>query len=139
MSGLDELPVEWRKFKYRGKSIEELLDISMDELAELLTARQRRSLKRGFTEEQVKLLKKIREAKKKGKKVVKTHVRDMIVLPEMFGLTISVYNGKEFIPVRVSPEMIGKRLGEFSPTTKSVKHGEPGLKATRSSMFVAMK
>lgn len=139
MSGIEETPVEWRKFKYRGKSIEELLDISMDELAELLPARQRRSLRRGFTPEQVKLLKKIREAKKKGKKVIKTHVRDMIILPEMFGLTIAVYNGKEFIPVRITPEMIGKRLGEFSPTTKTVKHGEPGLKATRSSMFVAMK
>jgi len=139
LSGIEEIPVEWRKFKYRGKSIEELLDISMDELAELLPARQRRSLRRGFTSEQVKLLKKIREAKKKGKKVIKTHVRDMIVLPEMFGLTIAVYNGKEFIPVRITPEMIGKRLGEFSPTTKTVKHGEPGLKATRSSMFVAMK
>uniref|UniRef100_A0A7C1E2V9 Small ribosomal subunit protein uS19 n=1 Tax=Fervidicoccus fontis TaxID=683846 RepID=A0A7C1E2V9_9CREN len=136
---MEEIPVEWRKFKYRGKSIEELLDISMDELAELLPARQRRSLRRGFTPEQVKLLKKIREAKKKGKKVIKTHVRDMIILPEMFGLTIAVYNGKEFIPVRITPEMIGKRLGEFSPTTKTVKHGEPGLKATRSSMFVAMK
>jgi small subunit ribosomal protein S19 len=139
LSGIEETPVEWRKFKYRGKSIEELLDISMDELAELLPARQRRSLRRGFTPEQVKLLKKIREAKKKGKKVIKTHVRDMIILPEMFGLTIAVYNGKEFIPVRITPEMIGKRLGEFSPTTKTVKHGEPGLKATRSSMFVAMK
>ncbi|NAZ11238.1 MAG: 30S ribosomal protein S19 [Desulfurococcales archaeon] len=136
---MEEIPVEWRKFKYRGKSIEELLDISMDELAELLPVRQRRSLRRGFTPEQVKLLKKIREAKKKGKKVIKTHVRDMIILPEMFGLTIAVYNGKEFIPVRITPEMIGKRLGEFSPTTKTVKHGEPGLKATRSSMFVAMK
>jgi len=96
-------------------------------------------LRRGFTEEQVRLLRKIREAKKRGKKVIKTHVRDMIVLPEMFGLTIAVYNGKEFIPVRIVPEMLGKRLGEFSPTTKTVKHGEPGLKATRSSMFVAMK
>lgn len=139
MSNVEEVPVEWRKFRYRGKSIDELLDVSMDELAELLRARERRSLKRGFTDPQVRLLRKIREAKKKGKKTVKTHVRDMIVLPEMFGLTIAVYNGKEFVPVKVVPEMIGKRLGEFSPTTKTVKHGEPGLKATRSSMFVAMK
>jgi len=134
-----EIPAEWRKFRYRGKSIEEILEISMDELASLLTARQRRSLLRGFTPEQVKLLQKIRLARKKGKKVVKTHVRDMIILPEMIGMTIAVYNGKEFIPVRIVPEMIGKRLGEMSPTTKSVQHGEPGLKATRSSMFTGLK
>ncbi len=134
-----EIPVEWRRFRYRGKTVEELLSISMDELARLLPARQRRSLMRGFTPAQIKLLQKIRKAKKKGKKVVKTHVRSMIILPEMLGMTIAVYNGKEFIPVRIVPEMIGKRLGEFSPTTKSVKHGEPGLKATRSSMFTGLK
>ena len=139
MSSTTEIPVEWRRFKYRGKSVEELLSIPMDELARLFTARQRRSLIRGFTPAQIKLLQKIRKAKRKGKKVVKTHVRSMIILPEMFGMTIAVYNGKEFIPVRIVPEMIGKRLGEFSPTTKIVKHGEPGLKATRSSMFTGLK
>jgi len=139
VSSTTEIPVEWRRFKYRGKSVEELLSIPMDELARLFTARQRRSLIRGFTPAQIKLLQKIRKAKRKGKKVVKTHVRSMIILPEMFGMTIAVYNGKEFIPVRIVPEMIGKRLGEFSPTTKIVKHGEPGLKATRSSMFTGLK
>lgn len=139
MAEREEIPVEWRKFRYRGKSVEELLDISMDELAELLPTRERRSLKRGFTDAQIRLLKKVKDAKKKGRKTIKTHVRDMIVLPEMFGLTIAVYNGKEFVPVKIVPEMIGKRLGDFSPTIKTVKHGEPGLKATRSSMFVAMK
>ncbi len=139
MSSTPEIPVEWRRFRYRGKTVEELLSIPMDELARLLPARQRRSLMRGFTPAQIKLLQKIRKAKRKGKKVVKTHVRSMIILPEMFGMTIAVYNGKEFIPVRIVPEMIGKRLGEFSPTTKIVKHGEPGLKATRSSMFTGLK
>uniref|UniRef100_A0A7J3ZL31 Small ribosomal subunit protein uS19 n=1 Tax=Fervidicoccus fontis TaxID=683846 RepID=A0A7J3ZL31_9CREN len=139
MSGVVEVPAEWRRFRYRGKTVEELLSISMDELAELLPARQRRSLIRGFTPAQIRLLQKIRQAKKKGIKAVKTHVRDMIVLPEMLGMTIAVYNGKEFIPVKIVPEMVGRRLGEFSPATKIVHHGEPGLKATRSSMFVATK
>ncbi len=134
------IPPEWRKFRYRGKTLEELLNMPMDELIELFPARQRRSLKRGFTKAQVKLLAKIRSARQKGdKKVIKTHVRDMVVLPEMIGLTIAVYNGREFIPVRIVPEMIGHYLGEFSPTTKKVQHGEPGLKATRSSMFVSLK
>ncbi len=136
-----EIPPEWRKFRYRGKTLEELLNMPMDEFIELLPARQRRSLKRGLTKAQVKLLAKIRKVRQKkgGNVVIKTHVRDMIILPEMVGLTIAVYNGKEFIPVKIVPEMIGHYLGEFSPTTKKVQHGEPGLKATRSSMYVALK
>ncbi len=139
-----EIPAEWRKFRYRGKTLEELLDMPLDDFVELLPARQRRSIKRGLTPAQIKLLSKIRKIRMKGldkqkKVVIKTHVRDMIILPEMVGLTIAVYNGKEFIPVRITPEMIGHYLGEFSPTCKRVMHGEPGLKATRSSMFVAMK
>lgn len=135
-----EISPEWRRFRYRGKTLEELLNMPMDEFIELLPARQRRSLKRGLTKAQVKLLAKIRKIRqKKGNVVIKTHVRDMIILPEMVGLTIAVYNGREFIPVKIVPEMIGHYLGEFSPTTKKVQHGEPGLKATRSSMFVALK
>ncbi|RLG80419.1 MAG: 30S ribosomal protein S19 [Thermoprotei archaeon] len=137
-----EVPPEWRKFRYRGKTLDELLNMPMDEFIELLPARQRRSLKRGLTKAQVKLLAKIRKIRQKGeigKRIIKTHVRDMIILPEMVGLTIAVYNGREFVPVRIMPEMIGHYLGEFSLTTKKVQHGEPGLKATRSSMFVALK
>lgn len=138
-----EIPPEWRKFRYRGKTLEELLNMPLDELIELFPARQRRSLKRGLTKAQVKLLARIRKVRAKkltGKKaIIKTHVRDMIILPEMVGLTVAVYNGKEFIPVRIIPEMIGHYLGEFSPTTKRVAHGEPGLKATRSSMYVSLK
>jgi len=139
---LQDLPVEWRKFRYRGYTLEELLNMPMDDLINLLPARQRRSLKRGLTKAQIRLLARIRKVRsnpelaKKG--VVKTHVRDMIILPEMIGLTIAVYNGKEFVPVKISPEMIGHYLGEFSITTKKVTHGEPGLKATRSSRFVAL-
>ncbi len=131
------------KFTYRGYTFEELLRMSMDEFIKLLPARQRRSLLRGLTPEQRKLLEKCRKAKrlmKQGKRmVIRTHCRDMIILPEMVGLTIHVYNGKEFVPVHIVPEMIGHYLGEFAMTTKIVKHGEPGLRATRSSMYVPLK
>lgn len=137
------MPPEWRRFKYRGRTLEELLNMSLDEFVQLLPARQRRHLLRGFTKAQIKLLAKIRKVLRDPelvkKKVIKTHVRDMIVLPEMVGLTFAVYNGKEYVQFKVTPEMIGHYLGEFSPTTKKVTHGEPGLKATRSSRFVAMK
>lgn len=140
---LQDMPPEWRKFKYRGKTLEELMNMSLDEFVKLLPARQRRSLVRGFTKEQIKLLAKvkkvIKDPEKAKKTVIKTHVRDMVILPEMVGLTFAVYNGKEYVQFRVAPEMIGHRLGEFSPSVKKVTHGEPGLKATKSSRFIAMK
>ena len=152
-----EIPPEWRNFRYRGKTLEELLNMPMDELLKLLPARARRSLLResdpqvqerrmqmGMGESpRLKLLRKIMKARElmaKGRNVkIRTHVRDMIILPVMVGLTIEVYNGKEFVPVKITPEMIGHYLGEFAPTTRKVEHGEPGLKATRSTLFVAMK
>ena len=152
-----EMPPEWRKFRYRGKTLEELINMPMDQLLELLPSRARRSLLRESNSEiqmrriemgikespRMKLLRKIMEARelmKQGKRVkIRTHVRDLVILPVMVGMTIEVYNGKEFIPVRISPEMIGHYLGEYAPTTRIVQHGEPGLKATRSTLFVAMK
>lgn len=152
-----EIPPEWRRFKYRGKTLEELLSMPMDQLIQVLPARARRSLLRESSTEimrkrrdygidespRIKLLREVRKARElmaQGKNVrIRTHVRDMVILPEMIGLTIEVYNGKEFVPVRVAPEMIGHYLGEYAPTTKHVKHGEPGLKATRSTLYVAMK
>lgn len=136
-----EILPEWQKFRYRGKSLEELLNMPMDEFVKLLPARQRRSLTRGFTNAQRRLLEKIRKIRREGEtdKVIKTHVRDMIILPEMVGLKFAVHNGKEFVEFQVVPEMIGHYLGEFAITTKKVEHGEPGLKATRSSLFLAMK
>ena len=140
---LQDAPPDWKKFKYRGKTLEELLKMSLDEFIQLLPARQRRSLLRGFTKPQITLLAKVREVLKDPDKVkktiIKTHIRDMVILPEMVGLTFSVYNGKEYVQFKVTPEMIGHYLGEFSISTKRVTHGEPGLKATRSTRFVAVK
>ena len=132
-----------REFTYRGYTIGQIVGMPMDEFIRLLPSRQRRSLLRGLTPEQRSLFERIRKAKTslaKGKKtVIRTHCRDMIILPEMVGLTISVHNGKEYVSVEVQPEMIGKYLGEFSITCGKVTHGAPGLKATRSSMFVPLK
>ncbi|MEN3034949.1 MAG: 30S ribosomal protein S19 [Candidatus Methanosuratincola sp.] len=131
----------YREFTYRGYTAAQLASMPMDEFIRLLPSRQRRSLLRGLTPEQRALFERIRKAKtSKGKKVaIRTHCRDMIILPEMIGLTISVHNGKEFVPVEILPEMVGKYLGEFAITTAKVTHGAPGLKATRSSMFIPLK
>ncbi len=123
-----------KEFRYRGYSIEELKQMSLEQIAELLPARERRKIKRGFTEQEEKLLRKLR---KKG--TARTHCRDMVILPEMVGKTIYVHNGKDFIKVDIKPEMIGHRLGEFALTRKFEKHSGPGVGATRSSKFVPLK
>lgn len=132
-----------REFTYRGYPLSKLLEMPMDQFVNLLSSRQRRSLKRGLTPAQRTLLEKIRYAKKlleSGKNVkIRTHCRDMIILPEMVGMTIYVHNGKEFVPVEITAEMIGHYLGEFAITNKKVVHGAPGLRATRSSMYVPLK
>jgi small subunit ribosomal protein S19 len=132
-----------KKFAYRGHSLEELEGMSMDEFIKLLPSRQRRSLQRGLATEQRILLENIRRAKKNLKEgettSTKTHARDMIILPEMVGVTILIHNGKEFTPVEITPLMIGHYLGEFAITNKPVKHGSPGIGASRSSMYVPLK
>ncbi len=131
------------KFHYRGHTLEELKKMNMDELVRLLPARARRSLRRGLPPRQKKLLERLRRAyraKKRGKDILtRTHVRDMLIFPEMVGLQIGVYNGRTYEIVEVKPEMIGHYLGEFSLTRRHVQHGSPGIGATRSSKYVALK
>jgi len=132
-----------KEFLYRGYTIEQLQSMSMDEFIMLLPARQRRSLHRGLPPQHRTLLTNVRKAKeamRQGKNmVIKTHVRDMIILPEMVGVTLLVHNGKEFVKVEITSEMIGHYLGEFAISNKPVKHGTPGIGASRSSMYVPLK
>ncbi len=130
-----------RKFSYRGHSVDELRQMSMDEFIKLLPSRQRRSLVKGLTNDQRILLEHVRLARKQdgGKKPVRTHVRDMIIIPEMLGLTVHLHTGKEYAPVEIRPEMIGHFLGEFAITNQKVVHGTPGIGASRSSMYVPLK
>ncbi len=123
-----------KEFTYRGKTLEELKEMEMKDFIKLLPARERRSLKRGLTEQE-KIL--IRELKKKDN--VKTHCRDLIILPEMVSKKIRVHNGKDFIMVLIGPEMIGYRLGDFVLTRKSIAHSAPGVGATRSSANISVK
>jgi len=128
------------KFTFRGKEIEELKQMSIEEFIKLLPARQRRSIKRGFTEPQKIFLKKVKKANEgKSQKNIKTHLRDMIILPEMVGLTLYIHNGREFSPINIIQEMLGHFLGEFAQTRKSVEHSAPGVGATKSSAAVSVK
>ncbi|MFP8953084.1 30S ribosomal protein S19 [Natrialbaceae archaeon A-arb3/5] len=129
------------EFTYRGHTLEELQDLELEEVAELLPARKRRSIERGLSIEKEKLLEKAREKgeEETANAPIRTHLRDMPILPEFVGLTFEVYNGQSFERVRVEPEMIGHYLGEFQLTRTSVEHGQAGIGATRSSKFVPLK
>jgi small subunit ribosomal protein S19 len=133
-----------REFKFKGYTPEQLQTLSIENLLPLLNSRQRRSLdKRVSTymnDNKRKLREKIklaREGKLKGK--LRTHVRDMIILPDMVDLNIHVHNGKDFVQVSIKPEMIGHYLGEYAITNKRVQHGAPGVGSSRSSLYVPLK
>lgn len=124
-----------KEFTFRGKSIDELKKMSVNEFSELIPSRARRSLKKGFTDDQKKLLEKIRLHDND----IKTHARDMIIIPEMVGSAVKVYNGKEYFPVHITEEMVGHFLGEFSLTRRKVSHSSPGVGATKSSSSVSVR
>lgn len=128
------------EFKYRGYSLEELQKMSLNEFKEIANARVRRKIERGFDEEEKKLIEKAKEVKETGEDVViKTHLRDMIILPDFVGVKFGVHKGNDFEVVKIEPEMIGHYLGEFTMTRKRVEHGGPGIGATRSSKYVPLK
>jgi len=124
-----------KEFIFKGKTIRELNEMDVKEFARLLPARQRRSLLRGFKPEQKKFLQKL----KISQKPVKTHLRNTIIVPEMVGRSISVYNGKEYFQVKIEIDMLGHYIGEFALTRKSVKHSAPGVGATKSSAAVSVR
>ncbi|XP_028043465.1 40S ribosomal protein S15 [Bombyx mandarina] len=134
----------FRKFTYRGVDLDQLLDMPNEQLMELMHARARRRFARGLKRKPMALVKKLRRAKKEAPpnekpEIVKTHLRNMIIVPEMVGSIVGIYNGKTFNQVEIKPEMIGHYLGEFSVTYKPVKHGRPGIGATHSSRFIPLK
>ena len=125
-----------KEFTYRGFTLEELKAMSLEDLGPLLTARARRCLRRGPSED----ARKFWEAVRKGDRdVVETHSRDVIVLPELVGKKVGIHKGNEFKIVEIIPEMIGHYLGEFALTRKFMKHAGPGVGATRSSKFMPLK
>ncbi len=131
-----------RKFVYRGKSIEELSNMTLDELTPLLTSRTRRTVMRAAAKYK-QLLTKVRKARKlklDGKDVtIRTQSREAVILPEWVGLKFGIHNGKEFKNVAITPEMVGYRLGDLAHTTGRVLHSGPGVGATRGSKFIPLK
>lgn len=124
-----------KEFAYRGHTLEQLQAMSKDEIIKILPARARRSLKRGPSEEHQTFWRQVR----KGKGVVETHRRNIVVLPELVGRKIGIHNGKEFKVVEILPEMIGHYLGEFALTRRFGSHSGPGVGATRSSKYMPLR
>ncbi|AAZ12298.1 40S ribosomal protein S15, putative [Trypanosoma equiperdum] len=134
----------FHKFTYRGHEIDPLLALTEEEFKALVHARARRRMNRHADRRAPVLLKRLREAKKNVKagekpKAVKTHLRDVVITPEMVGSVVGIYNGRQFNAVEIKGEMIGHYLGEFSLTYKPVAHGRPGFGATHSSRFIPLK
>jgi small subunit ribosomal protein S19 len=116
-----------KEFTFRGRTAGELAAMSIDELALILPSNERRKIRRGFTPEEKSLLRKLAKRDR-----IKTQAREMIVLPSMFGKTIMVHSGKEYLPVLVQPEMVGRRLGSYVLTRKMVKHSAAGVSAAKA-------
>ena len=124
-----------KEFKFYGKSFEEVKKMSLEEFMQIIPARQRRSLKRGFTESHKIFLKSLRN---KGDNV-KTHIRDLVIIPELVGKTIHLHRGNKFEKIVITQDMLGHFLGEFTYTRSKVTHSAPGIGATRSSSAISVK
>ncbi|MGM5483890.1 MAG: ribosomal protein S19 family protein [Nanobdellota archaeon] len=110
-------------FTYKGKKIEELQKLSIEEFSKISSSDVRRKVKRGFSEEEKRFL----EDLEKHNSNIKTHCRDMVIFPFMVGRTIGIHNGKTFVNVEIQPQMVGQRLGEMVLTRAKIKHGAVGV------------
>tara|TARA_Y100000310_G_C20573316_1_gene759173 strand:- start:420 stop:800 length:381 start_codon:yes stop_codon:yes gene_type:complete len=122
-------------FTWQGKTEEEIKTLDLKEFMKMIPSRQRRTLKRGFSEQQKKLLKKVEEDDKN----IKTHCRNMVIVPAMLGKLIKIHNGKDYLPITITVEMLGHYLGEFAHTRKMVSHSSAGVGATRSSKAISAR
>jgi small subunit ribosomal protein S19 len=131
------MEVQKKQFIYRGKSMDELKELEVREFAKYLPARQRRTVLRNFQVIE-KFIQRAKEKLEKGKKI-RTHSRDIIIVPQMLGMNIQIHNGKTFNPVLIEPEMLGHRLGEMSGTRSKVAHSKAGIGATKGSKHKSKK
>ena len=126
-----------KDFTFRGKSLEELKEMDTREFSKLVRANERRAILRQFSEIE-KFVIKCRKNSEKGK-TIRTHSRNIVIVPKMVDHKIMIYNGKQFVPIQIIPEMLGHRLGEFAVTRSKVSHGSAGIGATKSSLAKATR
>ena len=126
-----------KEFKYKDQTVEELKNLEVREFAKLVKSRTRRYLLRNFQEIEgfVNLAK---EKLSKGKKI-RTHKRDLVIVPQMIGMEIHIHNGNSFVQTEITGEMLGHKLGEFSSTRSKIKHSKAGVGATKGSKHKSKK
>merc|ERR1712154_215682 len=135
----------FKKFSYRGIDLDDLLNMSTEEFTNMTNSRHRRSLRRGLKKKHSNLIAKLNKEKlavqgtMERPKPVKTHLRDIMILPQMVGSIIGIYNGKQMLGVEIKAEMVGTYTGEYGITYKPVRHGRPGIGSTHSSRFIPLK
>jgi small subunit ribosomal protein S19 len=125
------MEIRKKEFRFRGKTLEELKALDVREFAKLLRSRQRRTVLRQF--QKIEDFVNRSKVKLSRKKPIKTHQRDLIIVPHMVGMRILVYKGNGFVPVDIKGEMLGHVLGEFALTRTKVKHGSAGVGATKGT------
>jgi small subunit ribosomal protein S19 len=125
-----------KEFTFQGFTVEELQKMPLEEILPLLPARARRSYIRGLNSEEQVFVDRLTAG---NKPVLKTHRREIVILPSFIGKNVAVYNGNKYLEFEIKPEMVGHYLGEFAPTRGSVKHSGPGVGATKSSKFMPLK
>jgi small subunit ribosomal protein S19 len=137
MKSEDTMELRRKEFTYRGKTLDELKKLDVREFARYLRSRQRRAVLKQFQKiEDFVSRAKIKISKDKP---IRTHFRDLVVVPEMVGMRIQIYSGRSFVPINIIGEMLGHKLGEFVPTRSKVKHGKSGVGATKGTKFKAKK
>jgi small subunit ribosomal protein S15e len=135
----------FKKYTFRGVSLEELLTMRFSEVAKLFNCRLRRKVRRGIPQRDMQLIRECIASKAACKSVhdkpemVRTHARSAIIWPAMVGALVGIHVGNGYLPVEIRPEMIGYMLSDFAPTRIPPKHGRPGVGATSSSKFVPLK
>ncbi|MFH1311253.1 MAG: 30S ribosomal protein S19 [Nanoarchaeota archaeon] len=133
----DKTEIKKKDFTYRGKTLEELKKLDVREFAKYLKSRQRRKVLRQF--QQIENFISRAKIKISKNKQIKTHQRDLVIVPEMIGMKMYIHNGKTFVLADISEEMLGHNFGEFSVTRRRIKHGKSGIGATKGSKFKAKK
>ena len=131
------MEIKKKEFTYKGLTIEELKKLDVREFAKYLRSRQRRTVLRQFQKVE-DFINRSREKQNKDKKI-RTHQRDLVVVPQMIGMRISIYNGNNFVPVEVTSDMLGHKFGEFAPTRARVKHSSAGVGATKGTRSKSKK
>ena len=122
----EELAKKSKDRFFRGRNVEELKAVSTREFSKLVKSRERRTILRNY--DVIEAFIKRMEIKIAKGKMMKTHDRTIVIVPRMLGKRIGVYNGKEFVKVDITYEMLGHRLGEFSMTRRIAKHTSLGKK-----------